>query len=220
MRLFLALCLAVGLGGCNMVLSEKPLFSPTDETGPRLRDGLWLTIEDNCPVDFDQPTYRWPDCAEWGVLRNGVLQRRAELPSEDAPVGWSEPWGQTSLVLVDGAPMLLQAGEEQEEAFFDERPERGTQPLELFSYHGLEPTALDEQSRIVAAQVWTAQCGPRARKANGRLENETRQLLPGLKKRKPNCSADTREAVINAAGASRAWTPKPATIRWVRDGRR
>lgn len=215
-RVLLALCLAAGLGGCNMVLSDKPLFTPADASGRVLREGLWLTIEDDCPVDFDQPTYRWPDCADWGVLRNGVIQRRAEVNAEENPT-WSEAWSQMAIVLAEGEPMILQAGGAHDEPFFDEWPEPEATVFELFSYHGLEPTALDEQGRIVAALAWTAQCGPRARKANGRLETETREPLPGLTRRRPNCSADTREAVINAARASRDWTPKLAAFRWIRD---
>lgn len=216
MRVFLTLCLAAGLGGCNMVLSDRPLFTAADATGPALREGLWLTVEDDCPVDTRKPTRDWPFCADWGVLRNGVVQRRNEFPSETYPDQY-ETWSRAVVLLAAGEPMILQAGTAQEEPFFDERPEPELSSFELFSFHALEPTERDDQGRIVAVRAWTVQCGPRARKANGRLENETREPLPGLTKRRPNCSADTREAVINAAKASRDWTPKPAVFRWIRD---
>lgn len=219
MRVFLALCLAVGVGGCNMVVSDKPLFSPADEAGPVMREGVWLQIDEVCPVNLDESTDWWPECANWGVLRNGVLQRPTQVNSEANP-DWYEAWSQTPVVLAAGEPMILQAGSSHDEPFFAEWPEPRPALWETFNYQAVEPTALDEEGRIVAAMAWTVQCGPRARKANGRLETQTRDFLPGLVKRGSNCTAAAPEAVINAARASREWTPAPTTFRWIRDGSR
>lgn len=43
MRALLIVLAALGLSACNLVYSEKPLFSAADVRGaPRLRPGVWV----------------------------------------------------------------------------------------------------------------------------------------------------------------------------------
>ena len=56
--------LGLGLSGCNMVHSSKPMFSAADAAGgPVFRDGVWASPEPGCQFDPNTPVEAWPKCA-------------------------------------------------------------------------------------------------------------------------------------------------------------
>jgi hypothetical protein len=94
----------------------------------------------------------------------------------------------------------------------------------LFYFAALKPVARDGDGRIVEAEVWPIQCGPPppakpgAAGADADQGGITDHPLPGLKVADSVCMPLGKDAVFNAAKASRAWADKLGTLRWVRDG--
>ncbi len=80
-------CALAALAGCNMVMTEKPMFTAADGKGaPRIRPGVWRDDKPNCAVDETLPQDKWPPCAK-------------AAPGVGAPTLWLE---------VAGDPPLLQ----------------------------------------------------------------------------------------------------------------
>ncbi|MGH6633812.1 MAG: hypothetical protein ACREB0_10655, partial [Sphingopyxis sp.] len=96
MRFFAALLILV-LGGCDVAVSEKPMFTDADTVGaPPLENGVWLMpekIEDDaspCAVDVAKPVSTWPKCAAWALYRNGQwFERDGETGIATKPVAGS-----------------------------------------------------------------------------------------------------------------------------------
>ncbi len=62
----LGACAAVAalLGGCNMVVTDQPLFAKVDGAGaPRFRTGIWNGAPPGCAFDETKPQKDWPKCA-------------------------------------------------------------------------------------------------------------------------------------------------------------
>jgi hypothetical protein len=204
----LAVLIAAGLlGGCNLVYSERPLFSASDAAGaPALRPGLWARPEADCAFDETKPVADWPDCA------NGLVFR------PDMAFDPKKPGETAAYVLAAGDPRVFQA------------PFKTGQGEQIgYIYLGVEPAKLDGQGRITAFEAWPAQCGPPPPKPASAKPDAmptaeglvTKAPLPGLKldAKTGMCLADSQEPVRRSAKASRAWADKgPALARWVRDG--
>jgi hypothetical protein len=59
-----ALAAAMALGGCNMVVTDKPLFSAADAGKvPSFRPGIWTGDHPDCAFDESLPQNKWPACA-------------------------------------------------------------------------------------------------------------------------------------------------------------
>ncbi len=201
LRACMILALAVALGGCNMVYSERPLFTAADAVGaPPLRPGLWTTSDPKCRVDEARPVQRWPKCAEWGLVRaTDVLEFKADAK----PAAWTS----TEYVLASGDPRVLQTP-------FDDK--NGS----AFIYVALKPLRLDDQGRIVAFTTWTVLCGPPPPAPAPNATDKRRvtlEPLPGLEIKDDNCIAREPGPVRNAAKASQAWSATSQTQHWVRD---
>jgi len=77
----------IWLGGCNMVVTQAPLFTKADSVGaPTIRSGIWNAAKPDCLFDESLPQTKWPKCAG------------AQPPTPDPP-----PW-----LAVPGDPPILQ----------------------------------------------------------------------------------------------------------------
>lgn len=203
MRILLGLCVVLLLGGCNRVHTDHPLFFASDAPdAPRLRDGVWLIEDgdDDCRFDERKPATRWPDCADWMLVRGG------EMLGYDREEGGPGEWTSLAFVLAAGDPLVLQI------AMTDEgKPD--------YQYFGIEGEAAVD-GRITALVSWPVQCGPPPPKAAAgeKPRYVTLEPLPGMTLADDSCTADSAGTVRNAARASRAWEPEPGMARWVRDG--
>ena len=220
---FIALAL---VGGCNVVITDKPLFTQADVTGaPPLRPGVWSFFhEAGCKVDESQPYATWPDCSGGGVVRDG------EVAGRDKKSGALE---RMPLIIASGDPRILQvqikidvsAGAEATASGGAQASASATaqSPREQpYGYAGLKPTKFDGQGRITAFRFWPVQCGPLPAhpKADNRLFTVTEHPLPGLEMKpgESSCTTHSVAALRNAARASEAWDTDHQQSHWVRDG--
>ena len=197
-------------GGCNRVHSDHPLFLAGETAGgPTLRDGLWV-IEDgdsgDCRYDAGKPVTRWPDCADWMLVRGGEILGY-DKPGKGDVTGVGQ-WTSLPFVLAAGAPPILQVGM-TEEGKLD------------YQFFGIEPTARGDAG-ITAFASWPVMCGPPppdGAMADGKRRYVTLEPLPGLTVvDESSCSATDAAAVRNAAAPSRSWAGEAAGgARWIRD---
>lgn len=214
MRIAIVLGLALLLGACNRVHTSQPLFFASDAPdAPRLRDGVWL-IETSlalaeaegkpCRVDTRRPVTRWPDCAEWALVRGGVL-----MGYEKGEKGGEPRWESMAYVLAAGDPPVLQLATTEDDGKLD------------YLYFGLRVTDGADDGRIEAYQHWPVLCGPPppegTKKADGTPRYATLEPLPGLTVVDDNCTTDQPSAVLAAAAASPQWTAPVGGARWIRD---
>ncbi|WP_292030690.1 hypothetical protein [Brevundimonas sp. UBA2416] len=210
MRWLLGLLLLLSLGGCNRVITTAPLFG--HQSGdPTLKDGVWLVEnkldlmlttdrEAPCVVDDRGPASGWPDCATWFVVEGGQV-RTPEGASRRRP-----DWDRLGLVVSDGDPPILQLGNVDERGVAE------------YNYFGLRPVSSDPDGRLLAADIWTVQCGPPPPQGQGQPTRYlTWDLLPGLTGEGDNCTTASAQALRAAAAASRAWAGDPGRIRWARE---
>ncbi len=188
--------LALTLAGCNQVYSAKPVFSTADEAGaPALRPGLWVMASAKCSFNEARPVQRWPDCADWVLIRQGQI---VSLETKDGKPDWSA----IDTVLAAGDPRVLQWHE----------PESADHH---YAYAGLQPTATDVEGRITAIEAWPALCGPPP--PEDAKSKVTANPLPGLRIDGSDCYAEEAGPVRASAKASRAWAADRQAAHWVRD---
>jgi hypothetical protein len=191
----LLLLVVAALSGCgNLVQSDEPLFSKaTAGAPPKLKPGLWRSVEPSCQVDVDETVSRWPDCAAaMPVGQDGLME-----VDEDS-----------ELLVVDGDPLVLQMGPPEAEA--------GA----TYSYMAMKPARHDRRGRVLEFGAWWVVCGPPppagpAPEKGSRERRVTLEPLPGLEIRGDDCIARDPEAVRRAARASEAWSVR-LTYQWVR----
>jgi hypothetical protein len=200
---------ALTLGGCNLVMSDKPVFTPADAEGAApLRPGVWAAPDAGCAFDEAQPVAAWPKCAGGSVV----------TPTE--AWGADDPSKHNAYVLAAGDPRVLQAVADISTSDNVSAPKG---PIYLFL--AVKPLASDGQGRIVKAEVWIIQCGPPPPppKADAKEQPKpedyaTKHPLPGMIMSDGACSPRDKAAVLGAAGPSRAWAEGVMTLHWVRDG--
>ena len=195
--------LPLALGGCNAVVLDRPFFTP-DPSAPALRNGLWRSVTPDCRVDERKPVERWPDCADWGVIRDGEALSFVAATGEDrAP----KRWVTERYVVAVGAPLILQQSCGSGE---------GTESL--YCYSGARIMARDASGRVTHLEIWNVSCGP--------LEEGDRVTTapwPGLSIKEHNCFPDSADAIRAAAQRTHELNRKdmpPTQMRWVREGYR
>lgn len=196
-------CLALALGGCNAVISDRPFFT-SEPSAPELRNGLWRAVEANCRFDERKPVERWPDCAGWAVVREGET---LSFAAADVEKRATRRWVATPFVVGGGDPLILQ----QSCAEGDGADLR-------YCYSGMNILARDAGGRATHVEVWSVSCGPLA---SG--DRVTRTPWPGLTIRGDNCLPDSAATIREAATRSLELNGKdtPLTqLYWVRDGYR
>lgn len=208
----------LGLGGCNMVVTQAPVFGPEDTwTGRGFRQGLWDQAPNSaCAFDEATPMKAWPDCA------HGVAIRADTLGSFMGQAD-SRTLRPSHYRLVGGDPLVLQ---------FSPTEVAGTDAKipPVYVYIAVQPTGRDAGGRITAFRSWAVLCGPPppppppASASSGApnppsVPSGTLNPLPGLvmDSSHVNCTTDSKAAVRNAARESRAWSPDASESHWVRD---
>jgi hypothetical protein len=241
MKSAFGLALAIGatalLGGCNMVLTEKPMFTVADGAGaPAIRPGVWRDQKPGCDFDEGLPQDKWPKCA-------------SASPGPGEQPFWVE---------VSGDPLILQ---------FPLHLPYGKAADDSYLYAAFRPLKLDAQGRVIAMKRWPVRCGPpppppempeaakfddsvtadradrrlseadkakiaKARADLAKLQADSRKLLADLARTQPtkeplpgltmdsqagSCAPISVEALRNAARASEAWADEDAISHWVRD---
>jgi hypothetical protein len=208
-----ALAASLAMGGCNMIVTTSPMFSHADEAGaPKLRPGVWSTTPDKpCAFDEAAPLETWPTCASGAVVRDGAVVSLTES-------GGKKTSTTTEFVLAAGEPRVLQIS-------MGGLGKASGLPITGYFYGGLRPTGDDDQGRITAYEAWPAFCGPPPKVEAGKAATGpqgTREPFAGLvmDKAGENCSAQSQDAVRNAAARSRALADSRSHSHWVRDGER
>lgn len=212
---------ALALAGCNMVVSETPLFTVADAAPtPPLRDGVWGGgVKDGCTFDPAAPVEAWPDCADWFLVRGDTISSFDEETGtwEHAALRggrlsvykdgrWTEEGG---FLLVGGDPLVGQLGAAKQG---EPRP---------YFYIGLRPR-FDEAGRVVELSAWPVLCGPPPPPAQPGEPPAlvTREPFPGLTMVENNCTTTSKEVLRAAARASEGLEPQAPSARWLRDGDR
>lgn len=146
MRSLLIACLGLSLAACNMVVTETPMFTAADQTGPMMREGVWLADDPDCKVDTAKRADAWPECAQWFVYRGGQM----EFPNEKPDLPFSGP-----------VPIIVAGGEPQVWQMTLGMPAKdGDDGAQMNLYAGFEPLERDGQGRVVRYRSWPALCGP------------------------------------------------------------
>lgn len=218
-RVLLATVTALALGGCNMVVSERPWFA--EPSGPQLKDGIWAMMETaDCAVDPAAPLPDWPDCARPVLVRGGEYLGPAAEDDELPPAERLDParWDRIAHVLADGTPQIDQIASNG-----PVRPEGPPvdgvrEGKRFYIYTAVQPTALDAEGRITALRRWPVLCGP---KATRKASSVTDKPFKGLRIEGSNCTARNIAALRRAAAGSEAIAPGDdfaiVISRWVRD---
>ena len=197
MRTLLIVLAALGLSACNLVYTEKPLWTAADSRGaPKLKPGVWINPKPDCVFEPTQTPL--PECAHAA----SVTAEAFGPPPGEAPVPAGEP-DRLPYVLVAGDPLVMQVELDLKKA------------TRRWLYVGVRPMKTDRRGRIVEMRFWLAQCGPPPPKGGERFV--TNEPLAGLKVVENDCIPESAAAVFRAAKASEAWDEDKDSVRWLRD---
>lgn len=198
--------LAFSLCGCNIVMTRTPLFTAADDVHVKFRDGVWLMDRPDCRVNEKASTATWPDCAAWGVRRDGAVfsfDRKTRV--------WKPEMSDADALVAAGDPLILQGRIHQTDS-----------PETLYFYAGLNIKAKDPQGRITAYDLWLVQCGPPPPQTpNAPHRSRTEHPFAGLVMDPDdgsNCTTADPAALRAAARASKAFAESGGGGHWVRDG--
>jgi hypothetical protein len=216
MRAIVILAL-LSLGGCNMVVTQTPMFTKADAAGaPGFRPGVWRGKPDaGCAFDETAPLESWPGCANGAVVDDDAISMIKMVNGERSVAA------RIGYVLAGGKPRIVQL------SVAGLTPGFGLS-LSGYLYGGVQPTKIDDRGRIVAYTTWFVACGPAPPKSAAgadasKISFATRTPFPGLTMDSSgqNCTPASADALRNAAAAS-ALLPEdaPSETRWVRDGDR
>ena len=216
MRALLILAVLL-LGGCNMVVTQTPMFTKADGAGaPGFRPGVWRGKPNaGCAFDETSPLDSWPACANGAIVDDDAISM-VKTVNGARTVG-----AKISYVLAAGEPRILQlsvAG----------LPTGLGLSLSGYFYGGVQPTKTDDRGRIIAYTTWFVACGPpppppAAGSSPNKISFATLSPFPGLvmDKAGQNCTPNSGAALRNAAvESSRLPADSPSQTRWVRDGDR
>ena len=224
-RTLLAGLAALGLSGCNMVVSERPWFNAA--SGPQLKDGIWAMVDtEDCVVDPAAALPDWPDCARPVLARGGEYLGPASDDDELPPAQRLDParWDRIAHVLADGRPQIDQIASKGPVLASGPPVDGVDEGKPFYIYTAVQPVALDDAGRITALRRWPVLCGPKpARKANkpGRSRFVTDKPFKGLAIKGEGCTAKDVAALRRAAAGSEAIAGGDGfaiiTSHWVRD---
>ena len=226
--------LALALGACAAVSTERPLFGPSDaKDAPRLKDGLWALPEPGCRFKSHAAPVKWPDCVQALEIRDGTIKDLNPLAEADrkreARIAADQP---VKYLVAAADPAVLQV-----ELVRDGAPR--------VYYFGLQPLASDADGAIIKVSGWIALCrdpnpapvaarpvkpvksGKRGKAVKpARPAPVSNGLLPGLTPIPDSgggCTASSAAAVAKVVAGNEAWAfsgDKEATgwtAFWIRD---
>ncbi len=200
---------SLGLGGCNMVMSDQPMFGAADAKGaPLLKPGFWSRAE--CG--------RTPGPADPKDCLDGIVVTRETVSTVDhsKPGAADQRPEPAAYLLADGDPLVLQSKATAK------LTEGGKGGGEAFIYMAISPTARDGSGRVVEAAAWPVQCGPPTpadkpaapSKQTGGFSPSTLHPFAGLKLTPLGCEPADAAAVRNAARRSRS-VGEVLALRWL-----
>ena len=233
----------LGLCGCNIVVSKDPWFTEADAAPrPVMREGLWLSTEQNCRFDDAKPAELWPDCAGAFFVRGKERwsMRWDDTDARGRPhrtfAGWESSYDPISagLLVANGDHLIVQFQSEEEPDASPSGPVgdgTGEAKARAYLYGVMRPLRFDHEGRVEAFESWPIQCGPlrepkpsaqrnkRARpdEAEENTSSVTDKPFPGLIVVDHVCTAESVEALRRAAVLSEALGKKEKS-RWIREG--
>jgi hypothetical protein len=160
MRITFLLAATLLLAGCNMIMTEQPMFSATDRGTPELREGVWLSDDPECPVDDSRPVDAWPTCASWMVVKNGLMT----FPGESAATGLAD----------DPMPFLITGGRPRIWQLSITEPRSGRA---MTFYVGFEATEVGPDGKVIAYRTWPGLCGPPPPRQPGASEDDVSDMV-------------------------------------------
>ena len=196
-----ALLMILGLSGCGMVTSTRPLFGQIDFKGaPSVKPGLWALVESGCKFNMQAPPAKWPECAYAMTLRDGMISD----PTPDPQGNVDDP---VDFQMVSGDPAIVQVRASSHEVDY--------------VYFGFRPMAVDQAGLVTQARIWAALCAKPSEPEGAKPAKP----LPGLiaSGGDGGCEARAARPLRNAVAQSEAWLfPGQAhapgwTGRWVRE---
>jgi hypothetical protein len=216
MRLLPILAL-LSLGGCNVVVTQTPMFTKADGAGgPGFRPGVWRGKPDpGCAFDEKSPLDNWPACANGALVDDDAITMVKTVNGERAVAA------RIGYVLTSGEPRILQLS-------VGGLPTGLGLSLSGYFYGGVRSTKTDDQGRIIAYTTWFVACGPpppqpAAGSSPNKISFATLSPFPGLvmDKAGQNCTPNSVATLRNAAVESaKLPADSPSETRWVRDGDR
>ena len=220
LRTLAALAAVLLLGGCNLVVSETPVFTAADAAGaPPLKPGIWAAPQPNCDFKPADPLAQWPKCAGGAAITPTAILAAVDPSSlmapDQPPPASAKPPLKVPYVLAAGDPRVMQ--------IHFVLPIDPAIKAAFFYFIALRPIAHDADGRIIDAEVWLVQCGPPPPPSGkGAAADQgaiTDHPLPGMTVTKGECNPTGKAAVLNAAQPSHAWAgDQVGTLHWVRDG--
>ena len=170
MRFVVITIAALALTACEVVESERPLFSGG---GPVPAEGLWALLPDDCSTPQTTAVHEWPSCATPFWVEGEQLTTLSPAPQR------------MTFVVAPGSPAILQVGAS------DAPREPGE---EAYSYAGFRPRGA---SPFKAADVWLVACMKGEMAADGFLPDSctatgpeaVRSALAGAAAEKPQAVA-------------------------------
>ncbi len=214
----LAILSLSALAACNVVLTQKPLFTTADEAGaPTLRPGVWVMQDPDCSFDEQQPMTSWPDCAGGMIYRDG---QAIGVSRKDGKTRWERQ----ALVIAGGDPRIAQVRVHLDLSAGSGQNASG-QNADFYGYAAVQVLKTGPAGKITAFGYWPVMCGPPPpppkpnAKPDVAFQLGTKKLLPGLEMKKGEavCTTTSIPALRNAAKASQAWAEKISTAHWARE---
>lgn len=187
----LLLHLLATLSACNMVISETPMFTESDQSALLPKDGVWLGDVEDCRFDAGQAEASWPKCAVWVIARKSGR----ELVVTDG----KRQSQRVVAIFASGTPNVVQ-GKWTDDA---KKP-----PSTLYGFYGLEPGKVGPNGRFAAASIWPVECGIKSGAGIDRF--------PGIS---PECRPSSKKAIRAAAKSSRP-AAEVSRLRWLRPEKR
>lgn len=155
------------LTACNMVITPEPMFTGADaEEAPQCAPVYGASPAGGRPFDTAAPATSWPDCADWGVVREGHV------------LAWREAgeWRTEPLLIAAGPPLIVRFRVAKE----------GDPPV--YCYVIFAPTARDAQQRVTTFTITQVLYGPQDRPPHGRAAGRRHApAVPGHAMDGSNC---------------------------------
>lgn len=183
--------LLLALVGCNIAVSDVPVFGEAQRSSVRLKDGYWAIAERDCHYDAAQPVNSWPGCADWMIIADNQIVRE-----RDKNVLGVEP----RLLIADGKPLIAQVLSKSEKS---EAP--------YYTFAAIEPKAIAPTGQIAAMDLWIIEC--RADPLRSPPGATAVGNYPGFD---ADCRPRSIQALRAAAAASRPHQDEMIVAKWVR----
>ena len=203
-RLLASFLILILVSGCDVAISERPMFTGADTAGaPQFENGVWLLEEDSdCHVDAAQRVSHWPECANWVVFRDGQLFERVR--EGDIAVKRIE----NAILIVAGEVGLAQIEHISSGGSAAEPP--------VYFFAAFETLGNPPTLPLRSIALWNVMCGTRAMEpGEAASDDQSGELVrfPGFDEK---CQPASQDALRAAALASRPSGAPRLRATWMR----